>query len=241
MTTFAPAELSGRRPDQPPVALFCDVQGPVKVDVEQPFVRRVGRRYQSGAAARLGVLFTAAEPVSAASFSIAFGSLEGRLVFDAGLWSVISPDAEGELVPIAEGDVLPGVEYAVSIAVDVGSGLHRDVIVEGRRVAPQVVDLIPGPQLPDESFIVDVLTGGNVETGMPEWVKQEIRQFDAEALLAIAREQGGRFEVTRTPEPVVESIPRPAPMAAVEGDAVFTFTVRSDGPLTVNRAWAVEA
>lgn len=239
--TFAPAELSGRRPDQPPAALFLDVSGSVEVDAEQPFVRRVGRRYQSGAAIRLGVLFTAAEPVSAASFSIAFGNLEARLVFDAGLWSVVSPDAEGELVPIAEGDLLAGVEYAISLTVDVGSGLYRDVVVDGAKVAPQVVDLVPGPQPPDEAYVVDLATGGP-EVELPEWVQAELAQLGAEELFLIARERGGRVELTRTPEPEVERVPRPAPLADVEdGALVFTFSVEAASPLSVQRAWAVEA
>jgi hypothetical protein len=241
MTTFAPLELTGRRVDEKAVALYFDAAGPIQVDADHPFTKRTGRRYQAGSLVRLGVLFTPGAAVSAASFSVAMGSVKGTLAYDQGAWSVTSPDAEGDTVTVAEDILREGVEYAVSLTVDVANGLYRDVVVEGAKVAPQVIDLIAGPQLPDEQFIVDILTGGQVDVAMPEWVKDKIRDFDAEQLLAIAREQGGRFEVSRTPEPEVERVPRPAPLGEVDGDPVFTFTVEANGPMTVARAWAVEA
>lgn len=239
MTLYAPIALSGRRIDEKAVALYFEA-GPIQVDADHPFSKRVGRRHASHLV-RFSALFTPGPAVTAARFSVGLGALQGALVYEDGAWSVTSPDAEGDSVPVAEGELLPGVEYACSLTIDTAAGTYREVVAEGGKVAPQVVDLIPGPQLPDERFIVDVLTGGQVDTGMPDWVKEKIRGFDAEQLLAIAREQGGRFEVSRTPDPEVERVLRAAPLAVVDGDPVFTFTVEASGPVTVERAWAVEA
>lgn len=241
MTTFADQSLTGRRADQPPVALYFDAAGPVQVDDDTPFAWRAGARYQSGAVLRFGALFIPSAPVRAAAFAIGFGPFEGRLLYDSGAWMVVSPDAEGDVVPVAESRLLAGVEYAVSIAVDIGTGLYRDVIVEGRRITPQVVDVIEGPEKAEEVYTVDVLTGGQTPRDMPEWAKEAVRSYDAEQLLEIARQRGGRFDVSRIPPRDVESVPRPAPLAAVDGDPVFTFTVEADGPVTIQRAWAVEA
>lgn len=239
MTLFASKLLSGRRPDQLPAVLHFDAVGPIEVDAERVFTKRTGRRHASHLV-RLSALFTPGPDVSAASFSVSLGSVRGSLVYDEGAWSVTSPDAEGDAVPVAESQLLEGVEYAVSLTVDVADGLYRDVVVDGQRVSPQVVDLIDGPDPVEESYTVDVLTGGQVDPRMPEWAKEAIRTYDAEALLEIARQRGGRFDVTRMPARDVERVPRTAPLAVAEGDPVFTFSVEASGPLTVQRAWGVE-
>lgn len=240
MTVFASGELSGRRIDQPPAALFFESRNPADVDADHPFVKRTGRRSQAGGLVRFAALVTPTGAVQAASLSVAFGSLLGRLVYDDGLWSVASPDAEGDAVPVAESGLLEGVEYAVSLTISVGDGLYRDVVVDGRKVAPQVVDTHEGPAKPPEEFVVDILSDGST-VPLPEWAAEQVRSYSATELLQLAREHGGRIVVSHQPAPDVEQVPRPAPLLEVEGEPVFTFAVEASGPLTVERAWAVEA
>lgn len=237
---FADRSISLRRPDEKPEVLYLS-RSNVAVDPETPFVAKVGRRL-APSLVRLSVLLTPAEDVAAASFAIRFGSIEGRLVHEGGLWHVASDDAENRQVPVAGSPLLGGISYALSLCIDFANGIYRDVIVEGQRIEPKVVDVVPGPAPVEESYTVDVLTGGEVDPNMPDWVKAEIAALDASALLELARQHGGRFQVSHMPEQTYEELPRTAPLAQVEdGPAVFTFSVEASSPVLVERVFATEA
>ncbi len=241
MTIFAPQELSGRRPDQLPPALYFD-RFNVAVDAGSPFIQKVGRRLQPGGLVRLTAVLIPSADLAPVTLSLGFGTSVGILAVDeAGLWTVASDDADP--IPVA-GDrpLLGGVSHAVSICVDVVEGLHHDVIVEGLRVKPQVTDEVQGETPDPIELVVDILSDGTT-VPLPDWARAQIANYDANALLAIARKTGGRIVLEHQPPAPVELVARPAPLLTLDGDhpPVFTFSLSAGAPVTVERIFAVQA
>lgn len=241
MTLYAGIDLTGRRPDQPPVALFFD-RSDVAVDQKSPFVQRVGRRQQSGAVVRLNAVFTSAEDTPDVAAAIRFGDKVARLAVSRdGLWVVESDDASA--IPVADAPVLQGVSYAISLTANFGSVPEwKEVVVDGRRVPVQVIDEVEGPRKAEETFVVDVMSGQATES-LPSWVADIVRGYTAPELLEAARDQGGRLVCRRTPPPDIEQVSRPAPILTVEGDSqpYFSFIFESSAPVQLQRIWATES